>query len=218
MGRELSASGATKSGQLIYTNAVTGTVGKLINTDSLAPKTLANSPPGPGFADGYAASKWASEVFLEKVNEKLGLPTFIHRPSSITGEQAGETDIVANILKYASILKALPDSSKWSGFVDLIYIEDAAGGIVKSVLQGPSDGRGVEFLHHSGGKVIPAQSIKEVLSVDEKAEWASIAMSEWVDKAVEKGMSPLVGAFLRSADAGQGLKIGQKLVHKEEAK
>ena len=116
--------------------------------------------------------------------------------------QAGETDIVANVLKYASILKAQPDSSKWSGFVDLIYIEDTAGGIVKSVLQGSSDGRGVEFLHHSGGKVIPAQSIKEVLSVDEKAEWAFIAISEWVDKAVEKSISPLVGAFLRSANAG----------------
>ena len=35
----------------------TGIIGKLINIDSLAPKTLANSPPGLRFANGYAASK-----------------------------------------------------------------------------------------------------------------------------------------------------------------
>jgi hybrid polyketide synthase / nonribosomal peptide synthetase ACE1 len=100
----------------------TGTVGKLNKTDSLAPESLANFFPDPSFADGYAASKWASEVFLEKGNRQFGLPTFIHRPSSITGDQAGETDIVSNVLKFASIIKTLPDSSQWSGYVDLITL------------------------------------------------------------------------------------------------
>lgn len=196
----------------------TGTVGKLVNANSLAPASLANFSPNASFADGYAASKWASEVFLEKVNKQFGLPTFIHRPSSITGVQATETDIVANVLKYASILKALPDSRQWSGYVDLVPIGEVAIGIVECAMQEqPLDGQPTEYLHHSGGKVIPAQSIKEVLSADGKTNWHSIAMQDWIEQAVERGMSPLVGEFLGAADKGEGMQIGQKLLRKEEA-
>ena len=199
----------------------TATVGKVVKTDSLAPESLANSLPDPSFADGYAASKWASEVFLEKANRRFGLPTFIHRPSSITGDQAGETDIVSNVLKFSSTIKALPDSSRWSGYVDLISLENAATRIVRSVLQErPVDVRGsrVEYLHHAGDRVIPAQSINEFLSTDQRAQWESLSMQEWVEKAVQSGMNPLVGEFLRSADRGQGLQIGQRLLLKGDEK
>ncbi|KUJ20445.1 polyketide synthetase [Mollisia scopiformis] len=195
----------------------TGTVGKLSKTEFLAPESLAKFVPGPSFADGYAASKWSSEVFLEKVHKQLGLPTFIHRPSSITRNQAGETDIVSNVLKFSSIIKALPESNQWTGYVDLISLENAATGIVDSVLQeDPVNGarNNVEYLHHAGEKVIPAKSIKEFLSADQRSRWESLSMQDWVDKAVQKGMNPLVGEFLRSADKGQGLQIGQKLLLK----
>ena len=199
----------------------TATVGKLIKTDFLVPESLANSVPDPSFADGYAASKWASEVFLEKANRQYGLPTFIHRPSSITGDQAGESDIVSNVLKFSSTIKALPDSSRWSGYVDLVSLENAATGIVRSVLQErPVDimDSKVEYLHHAGDRVVPAQSIHEFLSTDQRAQWESLSMQEWVEKAVRSGMNPLVGEYLRSADRGQGLRIGQRLLLKRDGK
>ena len=199
----------------------TATVGKVIKTDVLGPESLANSLPDPSFADGYAASKWASEVFLEKANRQFGLPTFIHRPSSITGDQAGETDIVSNVLKFSSAIKALPDSSRWSGYVDLISLENAATGIVRSVLQerpvDVTESR-VEYLHHAGDRVVPAQSVSEFLSTDQRAQWKSLSMQEWVERAVRSGMNPLVGEFLRSADRGQGLRIGQRLLLKGDGK
>ncbi|KAH6869498.1 polyketide synthetase [Thelonectria olida] len=199
----------------------TATVGKLNKSDALAPESLAKFSPGPSFADGYAASKWASEVFLEKAARQFSLPTFIHRPSSITGDQTGENDIVPNVVKYSSIIKALPDSSQWSGYVDLITVEKAAAGIVGSVLKERRDdttATGVEYLHHAGEKVIPAQSIKTLLSTDDEQHWESLAMHDWVDKAVQNGMNPLVGEFLRSTDKGQGLQIGQKLLLRQGAK
>jgi hybrid polyketide synthase/nonribosomal peptide synthetase ACE1 len=190
----------------------TATVGKFNKSDSLAPESLASFVPSPSVADGYAASKWASEVFLEKVQDQFGLPVSIHRPSSITGAQAGENDIVSNVLKYAPIVKALPESSRWTGYIDLISVENAAGRIVGSVLQTKPAGTGVEFLHHAGERVIPAQSINEYLHDDQMAQWKSIPMHEWVEQAVTSGMNPLVGTFLRSADSGQGMQIGQKLL------
>lgn len=194
----------------------TGTVGKLNRTDYLAPESLAQFVPDRTFTDGYAASKWASEKFLEKANDRFGLPIFIHRPSSVTGDQAGETDIVSNVLNYSAIIKALPETHRWRGFVDLVSVEIAAAGIVRAVLQNELEGTGVQYLHHAGERVIPAESIKEFLASDAQTKWQSLSMHEWIEKAVHHGMNPLVGEFLGSAETGQGLRIGQKLLRADE--
>ncbi|KAK0741489.1 polyketide synthetase [Schizothecium vesticola] len=76
----------------------TGTVGKVIGGEELKPESLAAWPPTEGFADGYAATKWVGEVFLEKAGRELGVPIAVHRPSSITGEGAGDTDAVGSVL------------------------------------------------------------------------------------------------------------------------
>lgn len=188
----------------------TGTVGKLIGGESLEPTSLASYPPSQGFKDGYAASKWVSEVLLENVGKQLGLPVVIHRPSSITGEGAGESDIVPNVVRYANILKAAPESKGWSGFVDLVSVQNVVEGLLCSVTGSPVNG--VQFMHHSGEKVIPASKIGEMLQKDGEEEWDILDMAEWVDKAVQKGMNPLVGEFLKNAGKGKGLQIGQRLL------
>ncbi|KAI3396960.1 hypothetical protein diail_11360 [Diaporthe ilicicola] len=194
------------------------TVGKFNMGDTLAPQSLAAFTPDTSFASGYAASKWASEVFLEKASRQLGLLVFIHRPSSIMGDEAGD-DIMSNVLEYGSIIKALPDSSRWTGYVDLVSLDNVASGIARSALQQISVNdltTGVEYLHHAGDQVIPVQKIKELLNGDGGIQLASLPMREWVGKAVEQGMNPLVGEFLRNADEGQGLQIGQKLLLRKD--
>lgn len=181
----------------------TGTVGELIGGDSLAPEPLAGFSLSEGFKDGYAASKWVSEVLLERVGRELGLPVVIHRPSSITGDGAGEGDIVANVLRYADLLKAVPESRGWSGFVDLMPVEEVVEGLVRSEME-----RGWKrwiLCIILEGKIIPAGEIGETLNEDRK--WEVLEMTQWVNWAVEKGMNPLVGEFLKSADRGQGLQI-----------
>jgi hybrid polyketide synthase/nonribosomal peptide synthetase ACE1 len=197
----------------------TATAGKFNKSETLAPESLVRFPPdqvsGAGLANGYAASKWASEVFLEKVSRQLGVPVFIHRPSAIMGAEAGD-DVLSNVLEYGSLIKALPDSSRWTGYVDLVSLENAAGGIGRSVLQAApglvdADAR-VEYLHHAGDQVIPVQSIRDLLHGEGGADLESLPMGEWVDGAVRSGMNPLVGEFLRNADESGGLLIGQKLL------
>jgi len=201
----------------------TATAGKFNKSETLAPESLARFPPdragggGGGLADGYAASKWASEVFLEKASRQLGLPVFIHRPSAIMGAEAGD-DVLSSVLEYGSLIKALPDSSRWTGYVDLVSLENAAGGVGRSVLRAApgvddadADAR-VEYLHHAGDQVIPVQSIRDLLHGEGGADLESLPMGEWVDGAVRSGMNPLVGEFLRNADESGGLLIGQKLL------
>ena len=71
---------------------------------TFAEVSLASHPPPQGFKDNYAASKWASEVFLEKAAKALdgSLPIWIHRPSSITGEGVPDLDIMHNMMIYSS--------------------------------------------------------------------------------------------------------------------
>nr|BBM90003.1 putative polyketide synthase-nonribosomal peptide synthetase hybrid [Trichoderma sp. BCC7579] len=189
----------------------TATVGRFNGSDELAPESVANFKPEASIADGYASSKWASEVFLEKANQQLGLPVTIHRPSAIVGDEAGD-DIISNVLEYGSILKALPDSSRWKGFVDLVSLDHAAGGIVLSALKEKKSVDGVEYLHHAGDQVIPVQQIKALFHGDGGIQIGSWPMDKWVTEAVQNGMDPLVGEFLLNADQGQGLQVGQKLL------
>lgn len=93
----------------------TTATGRLNNIDTLYEISLAENMPPLGYSDGYVAGKWASEVFLEKVHERLGLPVCIHRPSSITGPAASDLDVVNSIIKFSPQLKAVPTSSRWRG-------------------------------------------------------------------------------------------------------
>ncbi|TQV90541.1 hybrid NRPS/PKS enzyme [Cordyceps javanica] len=193
----------------------TATAGRFSKSDTLAPESLAPFPPenvsSAGLANGYAASKWASEVFLENVSRRLSLPVFIHRPSAIMSDDAGD-DIMSNLLEYGSLIKALPDSSRWTGYVDLVSLEHVTEGIAKSVQEAAPAANVnicVEYLHHAGDQVIPVQSIRDVLSL------ASLPMDEWVERAVRSGMNPLVGEFLRNPDADGGLQVGQRLLLKD---
>lgn len=82
---------------------------------SCGPESVAGCPPPSSSkaAPGYFSSKWASEVFLEKLKqEHADWPVWIHRPSSMSrvdNEDAG-LDLVHNIRRYARELGAVPCS------------------------------------------------------------------------------------------------------------
>ncbi|PYH81092.1 acetyl-CoA synthetase-like protein, partial [Aspergillus uvarum CBS 121591] len=60
----------------------TADVAQLTDLDSLPPQSVAHClPPVDGADSGYVASKWASEVYLEKCAARFQLPCAIHRPT-----------------------------------------------------------------------------------------------------------------------------------------
>ncbi|KAF1849258.1 uncharacterized protein K460DRAFT_404496 [Cucurbitaria berberidis CBS 394.84] len=97
----------------------------------------AKAPPTDG-SDGYVASKWASEVFLEKLHIATGLPIWTHRPSSIMGDNVAPTDLMGSLFTYSLKLHAVPvlrgfDNANAGGFADLIDVDNVATGILKHV-------------------------------------------------------------------------------------
>ncbi|KAM6478067.1 putative PKS-NRPS protein [Trichoderma sp. SZMC 28011] len=135
---------------------------KFTGLDGLPPISVSQHEPPTDGSNGYSVTKWASEVYLEKVTENSNLPIWIHRPSSITGENAPETDLMQSVIKHSLSLQAIPDLSSWQGSFDFVPVDDVAAGITAALYDDK----------------IPENSIKlEVLSLE-----------QWVDRAKARGL------------------------------
>ncbi|KAL9121258.1 MAG: hypothetical protein Q9187_002183 [Circinaria calcarea] len=189
-------------------------VGRLNKAETFGETSLASFPPPPGFADSYAATKWASEIILEKAHARLGIPIWIHRPSSITGEEVPEMDVMNNLLKFARLTKSVPESNRWKGYLDFISVAHAASGILKEVLQNRSDATvaPLEYLHQSGDVVIPMDSLKAFLENESGTPFEGLALREWIERAKEHGLNGLVAEYLSAIDGMQVAVVFQKLV------
>ena len=151
--------------------------------------SLASSVDIAKTAHGYVASKWASEVFLERVCEKLpGWDVVIHRPSLIMRPQTlgegggaeqggGGLEFVENLRRFAGLLRAVPvvgmnmvgelgDGGKGvrvSGSFDVVSLEEVVRGVMEAVVgTGRADAEvsSLRFLHHIGSVELPLGDLK----------------------------------------------------------
>jgi hybrid polyketide synthase / nonribosomal peptide synthetase ACE1 len=178
-------------------------------------------PPVDG-SNGYVAAKWASERLLEGAHARLGVPVWVHRPSSIMGEGAPDTDLMANLLSYSLRLRALPmlpGESERAGaeaFLDFVDVQTTAAGIVRRVVAFDGSGSGAEGRHvdgadpvryeyHSGEYIIPLNALLQ--APGEKAEeyedlidkFDLLPLADWIARAKEAGLNELVVALLDTA-------------------
>ncbi|KAJ5327638.1 Acyl transferase/acyl hydrolase/lysophospholipase [Penicillium brevicompactum] len=183
-------------------------VARLAGQESFGEVSVSSFRPSSPPSDGYIAAKWASEVFLENLNRDYSLPVWIHRPSSITGTDAPELDLMGNVMRYAKETQKLPDSSLWTGVFDLISVESAASQLLEIVYQsGLSEARAnhVTYIYESGEMEIGRDEIMPLLESGTGLGFQIVALEDWVLAAEEAGMSPLLGEYLRRASDGQVL-------------
>ncbi|KAI1749320.1 hypothetical protein F4782DRAFT_542299 [Xylaria castorea] len=107
--------------------------------------SVSTYPPMPDAFDGYTASKWAGECYLEKVNSHCDWPIWIYRPSSILRDDIPELDLMQNLIKYSRVIKAVPRLPKLRGFLDLLSRDSVVQSLVENIGGGYS-GR-VRFVH-----------------------------------------------------------------------
>ncbi|KAK7921531.1 Beta-ketoacyl synthase [Apiospora marii] len=83
--------------------------------------TSLSTPPADG-SNGYLASKWASEAYLETAGRELGLPVYIHRVTGAGRSTKKEIadDLQAELRSIATKLKAVPHPSGWRGSFDVL--------------------------------------------------------------------------------------------------
>ncbi|KAI1367677.1 hypothetical protein F5Y08DRAFT_348861 [Xylaria arbuscula] len=91
-------------------------------------------------AQGYIASKWVCEVFLERLSTafRASWPIYIHRPSfiAVANEAGPRTDFVHNIRLYSSYIGPVPKftSKHIRGVIDIVPLQKVVRGIMVSVL------------------------------------------------------------------------------------
>ncbi|KAJ5423903.1 acetyl-CoA synthetase-like protein [Penicillium cf. griseofulvum] len=164
-------------------------------------------PPTDG-SDGLIASKWASEVFLERVAKKVRLNVCIHRPCYIIGEEAPSTDSMNCIVRFSRELGAFPAQEGMCGYLDFKEVKEVAAGIIQEALEvnsGPrslsKDGKGqgtLRIKHYSSGVKVPLGDLGERLSQLYGGSYEKISTQEWLERAGRIGMEPLVRVYMEA--------------------
>jgi hybrid polyketide synthase/nonribosomal peptide synthetase ACE1 len=181
-------------------------VTRLSGQSSFGEKSVASYHPPSVPADGYAAVKWVSEAYLERVNRQFELPLWIHRPSSVTGADAPELDLMSNVMRYCQKTKKIPDSGSWSGVLDFIAVQSAASQIIDAVhLSGATtaDSTRVHYQYESGEIQVGQKEVQALMETDTRKRFEVVPVNEWIDHAEKAGMSHLLGVYLRKAANGQ---------------
>lgn len=178
----------------------TAAVANLTGQDSWEQRSVSGFTP-PAGTDGYLATKWVLERYLEKVNDQCELPIWIHRPSSITGPGAPAADLMGNLVQFSRKMAAIPNTSLWRGWLDIISVDRAAMQIVDEVYKDYSWPGHVKYLYESGEEVVPLSDLKGVMEREHGSIFKTVLMKEWVERAEEEGLNPLLGEYLKSASA-----------------
>ena len=184
----------------------TAGVAQLIRGDILQQASVASNKPPTDGSNGYVATKWASERFLEQVSEALRLPIYIHRPSSVYGEGAPSSDIIQNLLHLSRELKTVPELPFWSGYIDLVSVESVASKVLARVLEHDTADSGPTYVHHSGEVEIPVRGLKEYLEKESGALFETTSPEVWVERARALGLNELVASYMLSRNGGMDLK------------
>ncbi|KAE8134361.1 hypothetical protein BDV38DRAFT_164443 [Aspergillus pseudotamarii] len=173
---------------------------------ALPPGSVSAFPPPKTGSDGFTASKWASERYLENVAEATGLDVCIHRPCALTGDQAPSEDALNAILRFSVLMKVVPQFPNVRGFFDFEKVGVVAANIVKKALQSVQVTRDhatllASFTHHSSGVKVPVDKIQERMQDLYGGVFGRLALADWVQRARTLGIEPLVASYLEAMES-----------------
>ncbi|KAK4205028.1 hypothetical protein QBC40DRAFT_261048 [Triangularia verruculosa] len=159
---------------------------------SPAPETsVAGFRPPIDGSEGYAASKWASEVLLENASRQLRIPITIHRftprPASIPAVGGVKDAALEELATVTERLGVIPERSTWAGRFDVVRSEGLARGVVHGVVFGTAAGGTVRFVHHQGEATITPKEMFDYLEGRLPGVEERMGLLEWVGAVKREG-------------------------------
>lgn len=159
----------------------------------------AAGPPTDG-TNGYKASKWSSERFLERLSDQLKLPIWMHRPSDMVRDDDEEAswDLLHTLLGYSRKLGAVPVSENLWGWLDLVSVAQVSVDVIQMVHENKPrslDG-GISYVHQTGDMAIPIDEMDRYFEEEcgYQRKFEKIPITEWAQRAQAAGMRPAVAA------------------------
>ena len=173
-------------------------------------ESVAAFPPPLDGSNGYLASKWASEVYLEKAAKELIIPVFIHRfvPVTADNQNAPPIELLEELKGLALHLKALPSPSGWVGTFDLSPANDLATELASKALDSLAQREDElikevaaplpSFVHHVSKVKLSMESVGQYMEKFQEVNEGGEAVDEvferlpplqWAGKAKKEGLS-----------------------------
>ncbi|KAL4910013.1 hypothetical protein BDW74DRAFT_186292 [Aspergillus multicolor] len=166
-----------------------------------ASESVASFPPPTDGSNGYIASKWASEVYLENVAQRTGLSVHIHRLTpapepEIEADAKAEAPVPMELLEELSALveklQALPAPSGWTGSFDLMPANALGADIVSAATSQDSKSDAARFIHHPAQvKMTMDHVVKyiDMLQLPSVGGFERLPPLQWAGKAKREGFS-----------------------------
>ncbi|KAL6364627.1 hypothetical protein LRP88_01747 [Fusarium phalaenopsidis] len=185
------------------------------NTDTPGPPgSLRTFAPAADGTDGYTASKWAGEVFLEKLVDHLnsvgqaGLRVAVHRPCTLVSDHAPNSDAMNGILRYSLAMRCVPRLKRAEGFLDFAPLDAVVDQITAAAVELalPATATAPElvqpatirFRHHSGGIKTPFAQFRAHMEAVYGHEFDELDMELWLAHAADQGLDPLITAYIEA--------------------
>jgi hybrid polyketide synthase/nonribosomal peptide synthetase ACE1 len=183
-----------------------------LGTAAAASVTGLATPLADG-SNGYLASKWASEVSLERAGHDLGLPVHIHRitcaeggmPETLTGQ------LHAEFRDIATKLKAIPQARSWRSSFDVSRTSTLCGTLVKNFVRPSRDATGgeeedhVRYFHYPSEIHLDIDAVPEVFDGIKGVEM--LPPHVWVGKAKTEGIDWYFSGQDFEATMAEGLSL-----------
>nr|A0A411KUP8.1 RecName: Full=Hybrid PKS-NRPS synthetase ucsA; AltName: Full=UCS1025A pyrrolizidinone biosynthesis cluster protein A [Acremonium sp.]QBC88145.1 UcsA [Acremonium sp.] len=161
-------------------------------------ESIGSFPPSSS-PEGYVLTKWAAELYLERVAAVTNLPVTIHRPTAIVGENAPHLDVMSNILHYSQKLNTVPSMTALEGTFQFVPVEDVANGLVGRVVAGHSSTlSAVEYQNHNGAieDTVDVHGLAPYLSNKHGRSVTVTPDAEWIALASRAGMADEVVQYM----------------------
>ncbi|RYP45085.1 hypothetical protein DL768_008516 [Monosporascus sp. mg162] len=164
-----------------------------------APASMASHPPPTDGSQGFTASKWASERFLEQVSDRAGLPITIHRHCSIIGATAPHDDAMNSVIRYSLLSRTVPELPNAYGYFDFEDVGKVAASIAASAVD---QSQGLQFRHHSSNVKVSFSQLAQRMEFLYGGEFKAVSMDDWLESASKLGVEDLIVSYLRANVAG----------------
>ncbi|KAF3491688.1 Polyketide synthase-nonribosomal peptide synthetase [Arthroderma uncinatum] len=196
-------------------------VALLAGSTSPGPISAASYMPATDGSEGYTASKWASEVFLEnlatflqreRATEEAADCTklwrvAVHRPCVLVSEEAEASDALNAILRYSVLMRCVPRLETVEGYIDFRKADEIAAEIMYAALELAGVGTqhrrdredsfdAIQFRHHSSGTKVLADEFRGYMEEVHRCTFEEVDIATWMSRAIKAGIDPLIIAYL----------------------
>lgn len=190
----------------------TAGVAQFVPEDDLPEIFISSYQPAADGSGGYAASKWASEKYLQECYREFDLPVWVHRPSNILGAGAENVNMTVNIIEYSLRIGAVPDTPNLDGFMQFVEVEAVGSGVVQALFDRADV---ATVIHHCSDDKVRVRDLGVYLEQKYDCTLGSVDLDEWVEQVQVKGLAPgsasLIREVLKNAGSQASLKTLSKM-------